>query len=117
MLTIRKPQTEAFRRYGRDQFASEMARHLRAIYPIKTEGISDQALTKDIQVGIKKATNYGIRQPFDLQHFLEIRIELGADFDTNPDMKWASEILNSSAITASEKIDALDDHISFVEVG
>ena len=113
MLTIREEQMEVFRQAARPRFVERMMEHLRVTYTEQTAQVSDPALQADVENGIECASGYGIETKYEIQQFLECRIELGPDFDTAPETAWAGEILHDGQMSAEEKMDAITDRMAF----
>lgn len=118
MLTIRKKQMEALGRMMLDQFADEMVGHLRKFFPAACDSLGETGVNETIQYGISKAGKYGIEIHRDICRFIDLMFVFGRDFDTNPEVPWASRILNDPAITdADTRIDRLLEEARRVQQG
>lgn len=106
-MKLRETQMQVFRQQGLGQFVDQMVAHLRKAFPRQTKRRSEGDFRADIKEGIDDATRYEIFSRYDVQQFLECRVELGADFDRKH--AGAREILRDRELTATEKMDALSD--------
>jgi hypothetical protein len=82
----------AFARQERERFIHEMKQHFRQLYPESFP--ADERVMEDfILKGIEKAKSYSISSEADVCRFLSVMLELGQDFDTDPELPWAAQIL------------------------
>jgi len=117
MLKMRKQVMMAFRRMMLEQFEDETVLHLRSAFPQKTEASSEQELRALVRKGIARADGYGVLLVDDVQHYLEYMVDYGEDFDRDPAVSWAGEILRTEGIDGTEKMDRLDDQVELEQEG
>lgn len=108
MLIIRKPQMDVFRKYMLGRFEDRMAEHLRSAFPSETGSIEEADLRATIREGVEKARSYDLVLKNDVRRYLEYMFIHGYDFDENPEIPWAGEILRNPEYDAVEKMDRLD---------
>lgn len=75
-----------------ERFVQKMKQHFREIYPERCPA-DERALEELIIKGTEKARSYSICSEADVCRFLTVMFELGQDFDTNPELPWAAQIL------------------------
>lgn len=115
MLIVRNEQLETFSAHLFESFTRDTLFRLRKKFPVSTKTMSDKTLTAQIEEGIIRAENYKIHEKEDIKIFIEYMIYLGKDFDSNPDLKWASKILRIRNISGSEKISRLQDENPLIQ--
>ena len=117
MLVIRKQQMDVFRNYEIKKFEDRMVLHLRSGFPEQTKTIPEQALREMILTGIDKAESYKVTDEVDVERFLECIMRYGSDFDTDPNISWAAEILRDESFTGTEKMNQINNYELFVLTG
>jgi len=110
MLRIRPEQLEVFGKLSSKQFEQRMASHLRTRFAVQTAGLTDDALLGRIQVGIQKARCYGFELEPHIRSYLELSMTHGAEFDRDPKIPWAGEILRNHRLDAETKLQRLEEH-------
>ncbi len=60
------------------------------------KSLGDAALRRAISYGVQRAHNYGITSECDVCKYLDLMFGLGPDFDRDPKLPWAKEILSRS---------------------
>ena len=113
MLTIRNAQMAAFAESLRNQFERRMETHLRSRFPERAAAYSSANLTGLVRGGIKQAAHYGIELEPDIRRYLELSLEYGPEFDRDPKLPWAAEILNQD-LDGTEKLQQLDEYELFL---
>lgn len=117
MLKMRKQVMKAFRQMMLEQFEDEMVLHLRSAFPKKTEAADDEQLRALVRKGIARADGYEVVLVGDVQRYLEYMVDYGEDFDRDPTVSWAGQILRTDGIDGTEKMDRLDDHVELEQEG
>lgn len=113
MLIIRKEQMEVLSRYMVEQFVDRAAAHLRSSFIEQTKALTDDDIRALINSGIEKAEGFDLTIEEDVTRYLELMIIYGKDFDSDPGISWAGEILNAQDLSGAEKIERLDNYIKF----
>jgi len=98
MLTIRKEQMQVFRQAALRHFENDMTVHLQQFAPKYCEAMGEIELRSLINSGIARASEYGLTGRGPVRFFIEQMFLLGIDFDTDPQLPWAFEILKDSNI-------------------
>jgi hypothetical protein len=93
MLKIRTAQFEAFEQAFLKQFEDEMVRGLREFSPEHARGVGEEGLRKVIRRGIERAKRYGFALRGSVRFYIELMIQYGCDFDTDPVLPWATQEL------------------------
>jgi len=110
MLVIRREQLAVFQIAQRQQFEDSMTAHLAIRFAGRAVAPDKDGLRTLVRDGIRLAGEYGVVAPYDVQRFLELRVEYGPDFHTTP---WAARILKDSTLSGCGKIEHLDDYTFF----
>ena len=113
MFVIRPEQFEALSAQEFRRFKADLAAHLRANFPERTEALSEAALGETIDTAIERAAPFGITSEDDLQRSLEYVMLYGPDMDTNRETPWIGEILARADLDGTAKLNAMDDHLLF----
>jgi hypothetical protein len=95
MLTMRPAQVQSFSEAEITHFVEETATHLNKFFPEQCKALGDSKLLTAIRYGIKRAAAYQITAKSDVTKYLDLGIVFGADFDRDPKLPWAGEILRS----------------------
>lgn len=108
MLTIRPEQMEALRRPVQERFEERMLVHLKMAFSRHIEGLTGDELRTLIRQGIVQAAEYGVVLAPDVSRYIEYRVCYGAGFDRDPKRPWITEILRSSTLSGTAKMDRID---------
>jgi hypothetical protein len=101
MLSIRKEQMAVLAQYMLDKFAEAMVEHIRQSFPALYDERGEAGVREMIQYGIRRAQTYGIDVHQDICRFIDLMAVFGREFDKDPNLPWASRILNDPAIEDS----------------
>lgn len=93
MLRIRKQQQDAFSEAQVADFERRTAVHLRSFFPKDCQALDEPALHELIRHGIDRAATFGVVSERDVTLYLDVMMTLGPDFDRDPKLPWAYEIL------------------------
>lgn len=99
MLKISKEQMEAFQQAALKDYEDQMVEHLKKFTPKHSEVIGEPGLRRVIQLGMDRAKNYGLTNRGPVRFYIEMMFMLGSDFDTDPQLPWAGEILDDTTIS------------------
>ncbi|MBW2247057.1 MAG: hypothetical protein JRF62_07615 [Deltaproteobacteria bacterium] len=94
MLIIREEQMEVFRKYMCRQFENRMVLHLSKYFPEECKALGEQRVRNTIRYGIERAKTYGIVIQNDVGRYTNLMFTFGRDFDKDPTLPWAGEVLN-----------------------
>jgi hypothetical protein len=97
MLVIRREQIKALSWKMRKAFEGRMVLHLKEFFPDQCEMLGEEDTRAAIRYGMGRAEGYGLETEGDIAKYLNLMFVFGRTFDTDPDLPWASEILNARA--------------------
>ncbi len=108
MLIIRQNQKNAFEAAARNDFVERMLVHLNKFFPKHYEALGEDNCRELVDHGIENAATYDIVNERDVCKYIDLMVSFGVEFDKNPELPWAGEILtDESWKNASKKTDAL----------
>jgi len=102
MLIIRQEQMHVFKQAALKNFEAELVEHLKTFAPKLFEIRGEECFRKTVQLGMQRAGEYGFTYRGPIRFYLEAMFSLGSDFDTDPQMPWASEILTKNKETSDQ---------------
>lgn len=107
-MRLRKEQIKAFERYMREGFERRVVAHLHKHFPKDCAGLGQDGVRQTVRYGIERAASYGIEAEGDVSRYIDLMFEFGRDFDADPELPWASEILADESIEyPDERMDRL----------
>ena len=110
MLSIREEQMAAFSEVAAQKFEDQMLAHLKRCFPDELDSLGESKPRELIQHGVKRAASYGIRGQRDVCKYIDLMIDLGCDFDNDPQLIWASQILrNRELVDPTKRIARLQE--------
>lgn len=95
MLTFRPAQVQAFDEATLKDFVKLMEQHLKKFFPQFCEAAGGAVVKDYIRYGVKRAVSYQITAKRDVSRYIDLMVSLGRDFDRDPDLSWAGEILRT----------------------
>src|SRR3712207_149661 len=101
MFTIRRAQIDAMSARLAARWEERMVLHLVTFFPELASELGEAGLRDAIKLGEKKAARYGIHSERDVCKFLNFMFAFGFDFDVDPGLPWAAQILNDPMIERS----------------
>ena len=108
MIAVRDAQIKEMAAGRRASFIDRMVVHLRTHFPKHSEKVDEPTARRVIEYGITQAAAYGIETERDVCKFITLMWAFGHNFDRNPALPWAAEILgNQIYLTGTERIEAL----------
>ena len=93
MLTIRADQMTAFGDLALRRFERELLLHLSRQAPEHCRAIGEASALEAIQLGIRRASVYGLTNRGPVRTYVELMFLLGSYFDTDPQYPWATAAL------------------------
>ena len=98
MLTIRKEQLFVFQKVASQNFENRVLSHIKKCFP-KQMGTLGEPGTRDlIRYGIQRSASYRFRKQPDICKYIDIMVVFGRDFDRDPQLPWASAVLNDLSL-------------------
>ena len=94
-MIVRNEQMKTFRNASAGAFEQQMVEHLTNFARVHAESIGEKMLQQLVHLGVERAELHGWTQKGPVEFYLELMVMLGADFDTDPQYPWISEILDS----------------------
>ncbi|MDY6992813.1 MAG: hypothetical protein SVR94_09455 [Pseudomonadota bacterium] len=79
--------------------------------PTLLSKLGDQYLREYIRYGIKKAKKYHIESEKNVCHYIDLTFVLGKDFDVDPQLPWANEMLTDEHTEETIKINRLHQRV------
>ncbi len=105
MLVIRQEQERILAQYAAERFVEQACGHLHKCWPEQCEARGEEAVRTSVQMALKRAKRYGITTQRGIIRFLDVMYLLGDNFDTNPELAWATGILAHATMPAWAKAD------------
>src|SRR6266540_2596886 len=98
MLIIRPTQLNSFEEAALRHFEDEMVPHLAKFAPKHCQVIGEQAVRQAIRLGIGRARKFGLTNRGPVRFYIELMFMFGCDFDNDPQLDWANEVLNDTTL-------------------
>jgi len=98
MLTITKEQMAVFRDPAVDDYVKRTVVHLNESFPAKCAALGEAKVRETVKYGIQRSASYRISTEGDVRRYIELMFMFGYDFDQDPELPWAAQILNNQAI-------------------
>jgi hypothetical protein len=105
MLTIREKQVAVLSAPQFKRFLDDLARHVGTFFPKRVKALGTEKTEEAIRDGIARAAAYGIKAERDACLYIDLMFSLGRDFDKDPSLPFASEILSDPEVSAACRID------------
>ena len=83
---------------------AELRQAFLSAYPDKCIGLGSEGLDSVIYAGLERAPRYGLSTVGECAGFIDLMINLSADFDTQPSHAWAKAILDMPKLRGEAKI-------------
>ena len=97
MLTIRREQFDEIGRRLAFRWEDTMVLHLETFFPERVAELGEKGVRDAIVLGQKRAAKYDIYTERDVCKYLNFMFAYGFDFDTDPELPWARQILTNPA--------------------
>jgi hypothetical protein len=107
VLVIRHAQMDALARSAMEPFVENVIAHLRRVWPEECAAMGDEGLEAFVARGMAKCERYGIETEYDVGRFCDLMLLLTPDFDEDPNIPWAQDILTSPGFDGRVKVDEL----------
>ena len=98
MSVIRRAQMDALSQAAQHNFENEMVRHMYEFSPAHCDVIGEGGVRSVISLGIARAGNYGFNNRGPVRFYLDLMFMFGSDFDSDPQLPWATAILNDEEV-------------------
>lgn len=110
MLVIRSPQIDALLEPRRRPHVARLAERLRQRHPEALATRTDADLCALCTKGLAKALAHGCNEPPHDEHYLDLMVILGEDFDTAAQTRWAGEILRTHMVFGPARLSHIERH-------
>lgn len=98
MLSLRPPQLEALGHARRVELEQRLHAHVCRTLPATTRGMSDAEIRDAVHHGVSRALAHGIDTERGVCKYVNLVFVLGRDFDRDPRLPWAREILEGARV-------------------
>ena len=85
------------------QLANQLSSNIKSALPVRCEAIGEDCLGLVLRRAFESAARYGIKNERGVSLFAALSLVVGAGFDNDPQLPWASRVL-SEASTAADPI-------------
>ena len=92
LLTIRSAQMSVFRKEKQRRFRDALRDRIAREYPHIEPG-DDR-----VENALRRGAKYGLRTEEDLDWFVDLDLQRGAEWERQPDMDWVLEILDNPEV-------------------
>ena len=96
-MQIRREQLEALENAAARRFESEIVEHVREFAPRLFSILGEPAVRAFARNGIVRAAKYGFSQRGPAKLYVEMMLSFGTEFDSDPQLPWASQVLSDQA--------------------
>ncbi len=100
MLKIRGAQLQAFEHQLHEQQAVELEAFLREHFAPECRWAENNAQALVCHARAAGA-RYGLASSYELSGYLELMLQLGSGFDSDPCLPWATALLNDPGLTSA----------------
>jgi hypothetical protein len=101
MLIIRQAQFAVLSQYETRKFENWMFAHLHRFFPAECAAAGDARVIETIRYGIQRAAAHRITDKRDVCRYIDLMVVFGLDFDRDPKLRWAADILARRADSRS----------------
>ncbi|MEM7153138.1 MAG: hypothetical protein AAF799_09855 [Myxococcota bacterium] len=107
MLSLRSDQTLALADAAWAATELELAARIVAVFPVDAALLGPDDLQRTVHYGVTRARARGFETVGEVCRYVDLALVLGSDFDVDPLLPWATEILARPG-AAGPKLDDLD---------
>jgi len=93
MWTISESQFQVLKDGMRANVAGPLVQHCRQNSPRLCDVAGDAGIHKVVDLGIRRAEQYGFRDEPQVRFYIDMMLVLGSEFDTDPQFPWAAATL------------------------
>lgn len=104
MLIIRKVQMDSF---AAAALTERVCDHVKEFFPEGCASLSPENFLQFVETGVKKAALYGFNASPEVCQYVDLMFLLGREFDTDPSLRWAANILQKPGYTPELRMDLL----------
>lgn len=112
IVIIRKKQMESFSDPVAYDLECRIYTHLTRAFPVRCDALGEKEVRRWVRSGMARVGRYRIEGDYDIMRFVDLMFLLGPDFETNPLLGWAKEILDGPAdCSGAERLDRLYEEL------
>lgn len=113
MLKISKTQMSGFERASAQDFEGRMLDYLKSALPEIYSSLGEAEAIDLIRYGAARTEHHDILSELHICLYICLMIDLGRDFDVDPAIPWAGEMLTDKMIhEPSERLEKLYDYVA-----
>jgi hypothetical protein len=113
LWTVSPAAIEALSRSRYEDFERRMIVRLQETYGANDRDASQENLRRFVRHGVSRAGKYGIASELHIARYLDLMVVWGHDFDSDPNIAWASTLLQDPNASAEEKLDRITERTQF----
>jgi len=98
-VKLRDKQIALFADRALQTFEDELVEHIKEFAPRHTAVLQEAGTRRVVQLGVRRAREYGFTSRGPVRFHLELMFTLGSSFDTDPQLPWASSILTDENVS------------------
>lgn len=106
LLQLTQGQMAALKAGERDPFEEEVLHAMEGKYPEQFADAMPGQMREWVRYGSKRSNRYGIQADGDVRLYILLMMQLGKDFDVDPALPWAAELLQRR-LQPAEKLSRL----------
>jgi hypothetical protein len=93
ILTLRDDQAALLEKAKQDTVTKTLLQQLRKLFPEECAALGPERMQDLVQYGSVRPQRYGICAHADIRSYIHLMMQLGRDFDTDPNLRWAADLL------------------------
>jgi hypothetical protein len=111
LFKLRKQHLDALAADIRDRFEEDLIGELAGEQPALITGMSKADLRSRVRAAASRAVGYGLAEESAATAFVRLDLELGGDFDSRPEYRWARQIFLDARLSSWEKLDRIRETV------
>jgi hypothetical protein len=93
ILTLRADQGSLLEKAKQHSVTKTLLQELHKLFPDECAALGPERMQDFVQYGSTRPQRYGIRAHADVRNYIHLMMRLGRNFDTDPKMPWATDLL------------------------
>jgi hypothetical protein len=111
MLTIRKAQMDVFSAYMLSENLPKMVEDFEVLRRPSFLKLGAEGSRSFVYAAVERGLGWGIRKFADVWALIDLMLEFGLDFASEPGRPWAPRILNSATLSGTAKLKLVTAHL------
>jgi hypothetical protein len=103
MLTIRDVQFKALSKSREPRLRARLEAHANQFFAEETATLTETAMDAILEQAIARPRQYGFKTDCDAAKWVNLMFTFGRDFDTDPRLAWAGELLAQAGKTEDRR--------------